>query len=107
MVFLPPGDIHSFDQAQLPRMLAKNGVMTVITSPQRDGLYTGDSILSELRAMIDDVVAQHGIPPGRVAVGGFSAGGLGAVRYTEFCLKGGPRTNAASRRVCCRFTSGL
>jgi hypothetical protein len=94
LVFLPAGDIHSFSQAQFPKMLATNDVMTLIAAPQRDGLYTGDAILTELDGLVSDVVARYQIPSGRVTIGGFSAGGIGAVRYAQFCLKGDRKANS-------------
>lgn len=93
LVFLPAGDIHSFSEAQFPKMLATNGVMTLIAAPRRDGLYTGDAILEELDSLITDVVGRYGIPRGRVVAGGFSSGGIGAVRYAQFCLKSEHKAN--------------
>ena len=87
LVFLSPGDANSFSKAQFPLMLATNGVMTLIAGAQHDGLYTGDAILAELDSLITDVADRYGIPKGRVATGGFSAGGIGAVRYAQFCAK--------------------
>jgi hypothetical protein len=94
LVFLPAGDIHSFSQAQFPKMLATNDVMTMIAAPQRDGLYTGDAILAELNGLISDVTDRFKIPPGKIATGGFSSGGIGAVRFAQFCLKGERKTNS-------------
>jgi hypothetical protein len=50
-------------------------------------LSPGDAILAELDSLITDVADRYGIPKGRVATGGFSAGGIGAVRYAQFCAK--------------------
>ena len=94
LVFLPAGDIHSFSEAQLPKMLATNDVMTLIATPKRDGLYTGDAILAELDGLIADVAGRYKIPPGKVVAGGLSSGGLGAVRYAQYCLRGGHKTNS-------------
>ena len=94
LVFLPAGDIHSFSEAQLPKLLATNDVMTLIATPKRDGLYTGDAILAELDGLIAAVVGRYKIPPGKVVTGGFSSGGIGAVRYAQYCLRGEQKTNS-------------
>jgi len=87
LVFLPPGGIHGLSGAQLPKILEANHVMTITVAPQRDRLFTGDAILKELDDLVRGLVEQYEVPPGRIAVGGFSAGGIGAVRYAQFCLK--------------------
>jgi len=94
LVFLPSGDIHSFSEAQFPKMLVTNDVMTLIASPKRDGLYTGDAILAELDGLIAEVVGRYKIPTGKVATGGFSSGGIGAVRFAQYCLRGEHQTNS-------------
>lgn len=91
LVFLA-GDIHSFSEASLPKILATNGVMTLIAAPRRDGLYTGDDILEELDRLIADVLGKFKSPEGSMAIGGFSSGGIGAVRYAQFCMKGERKT---------------
>ena len=98
LVLLPAGNIHSYDEqggytpSALPRMLATNGVVTLVAAARPGlgaavGLYAGDEILEELHRLIDDVLQKCQIPEGRVAIGGFSAGGIGAVRYAEFCKR--------------------
>jgi len=99
LVLLPAGDIHSYDArsgytpALLPEMLATNDVMTIIAAPRpwrgaSVGLYAGDEILGEMDRLIADVLDKYKIHEGKVAIGGFSAGGIGAVRYAQFCMKG-------------------
>jgi hypothetical protein len=53
-----------------------------------------DAILAELDSLITDVSGRYGMPKGRVAIGGFSAGGIGAVRYAQFCVKGERKVNS-------------
>ena len=85
LVFLPSGGINSFADSPFPKMLATNGVVTLIATPKKDGLYTGDEILAELSSIISDLKAKHKIE--KVAIGGFSSGGIGAVRYAQYCIK--------------------
>jgi pimeloyl-ACP methyl ester carboxylesterase len=99
LVLLPAGDIHSYDEqsgytpSRLPRMLATNDVMTMIASPNGSGSYTADASLEELEGLIAAVRDKFNIPSGKVAIGGFSGGGMGAMRYAQFCAKSERRKN--------------
>ena len=44
-------------------------------------LFAGDPILEELDGMIANVLDRYRVQDKRVAIGGFSARGIGAVRY--------------------------
>ncbi len=56
-----------------------------------------DDELVTLRALIGEVVRKLNIPAGSLVVGGVSAGGTGAVRYSEYCTSG--HCDARSRPV--------
>jgi hypothetical protein len=88
LLVLVAGDIRSFSAALLPKLLATNETMTLIVAPARAGLLASDAMLEELDSLIGDVLSKFGASNARVAIGGFSAGGIGAVRYAQFCLKG-------------------
>ena len=105
LVLVSAGDIHSYNEksaytpATLPRLVGTNGVMTLVAAARPGmgaavGLYTGDAILEEMDGLIAKVLDKHKIPNGRVAIGGFSAGGIGAMRYAQFCIKGKRKTKA-------------
>jgi hypothetical protein len=99
LVLLPAGNIHSYDEQSgytpsgLPKLLATNSVVTLIAAPRPGlgagvGLYAADGILQELDALIADELGKFNIRSNQVAIGGFSAGGIGAVRYAQFCATG-------------------
>jgi len=44
--------------------------------------------------LIAEVLNKYKIQNGRVAIGGFSASGIGAMRYAQFCVKGKRKTKA-------------
>jgi hypothetical protein len=96
LLVLVAGDIREYSAAMLPRLLATNGVMTVIVAPARAGLLTSDGMLEELERLIGDVLGKFGVKDAKVAIGGFSAGGIGAVRYAQFCVKGERRKHTPS-----------
>ncbi len=50
--------------------------------------YLVDDDLATLKALIGEVVQELNIPAGSLVVGGISAGGTGAVRYSEYCSSG-------------------
>ena len=53
------------------------------------------AILQEMDGLIANVLDKFNIPAGQVAIGGFSSGGIGAVRYAQFCKKGQRKTKGA------------
>ena len=87
VVMLPyyGSDANEFSSAALPGLLAKKNAATMVVSASG---YLNDDDLVTLRGLIGEVVQELNIPPGRLVVGGISAGGTGAVRYTEYCISG-------------------
>jgi hypothetical protein len=88
VVLLPyyGSDANEFSSAALPQLLAKNNVAMMTVSGAG---YLRDTELVTLRELIKEVVGMVKIPAGGLVLGGVSAGGTGAVRYSEFCLSGG------------------
>ena len=105
LLVLLAGDIHDFDEksgytpSTLPGVLATNGIMTMVAAVRPGlgagvGLYAGDAVLEEMDGLIAEVLNKYKIQNERVAIGGFSASGIGAMRYAQFCVKGKRRTKA-------------
>src|SRR5260221_24872 len=99
LVLLPAGNIHSYDEhsgytpSLLPKMLTTNGVLTVIATPHQSALYS-DAVCEELDGLIANIIHNYKIHEGKVAIGGFSVGGIGAVRYAQFCKRGEHKAEA-------------
>jgi hypothetical protein len=95
LILLPGygGDANSFDPGSgftpstLPARLADHGVLTVVAVPAGETLYESEQVLRALDTLLADVLRTHRVPRDRVAIGGFSAGGTGAVRYAQFCAQ--------------------
>jgi hypothetical protein len=87
VVMLPyyGSDANEFSSAALPTLLAKKNVATMVVSA---GGYLKDDELVTLRELIAEVVQELNIPLGGLVIGGISAGGTGAVRYSEYCMSG-------------------
>ena len=69
----------------LPALLARKKVATMVVSAAG---YLNDDELVTLRGLIGEVVQELKIPAGGLVLGGISAGGTGAVRYSEACISG-------------------
>jgi hypothetical protein len=85
MVVLLPyygADANEFNSARLPQLLAKQGITTVVVSAAG---YLFDDDLESLYGLIAEVAKANQIPPGKMIIGGISAGGTGAARFVERC----------------------
>jgi hypothetical protein len=87
VVLLPyyGSDANEFSSAALPALLAKKNVATMTVSASG---YLVDDDLATLGGLIGEVVQELNIPSGTLVIGGISAGGTGAVRYSEYCISG-------------------
>ena len=96
VVMLPyyGSDANEFSSAGLPGLLATKNVATMVVSSS--GYLIDDDLLT-LNKLIGEVAQELNIPAGRLVVGGISAGGTGAVRYSEYCISG--HCDARSRPV--------
>lgn len=79
--FQPDG----FTPSSLPARLAGQGIATVVAVPMSATLFADEDSLRRLDAIVTEVLTRFAAPAAPVAVGGFSAGGTGAVRYAERC----------------------
>jgi acetyl esterase/lipase len=104
LVLLPGygGNPASFDPTSaqspstLPARLAERGVLTIVAVPESQTLYESEEAVRALDALLAQALPLHGASGRPLAIGGFSAGGTGAVRYAQYC---------AQRK--CRAVSGV
>jgi hypothetical protein len=96
VVLLPyyGSDANEFSSVALPGLLAKKNVAMMVVSASG---YLKDDDLVTLRGLIAEVIQGLNIPAGNLVIGGISAGGTGAVRYSEYCISG--HCDARSRPV--------
>jgi hypothetical protein len=96
VVMLPyyGSDANEFSSAALPRLLAEKNIVTMVVSASG---YLMDDDLVTLKGLIGEVILELNIPERSLVVGGISAGGTGAVRYSEYCISG--HCDARSRPV--------
>ena len=73
----------------LASKLAERGIATVVAVPVSQTFYADAAVLRRLDALVADARARYVAPGAPVAIGGFSAGGTGAVRFAERCAAGG------------------
>lgn len=91
VVYLPHygGKVDVWEASILPEQLAQKGIVSVVglPVPEGSGFMTDDS-LQALHALLLDAVERFQTPPDKIVLGGFSAGGVGAVRYGEVAVQG-------------------
>ena len=105
MVVLLPyygADANEFNSARLPQLLAKQGITTVVVSAAG---YLFDDDLESLYSLLSEVAQANQIPPGKVIIGGISAGGTGAARFVERCQVARLRPHQAGGMVFCRCST--
>lgn len=91
VVYLPQygGTLDEWKNSLLPPRLADSGIASLVGLPVPEGTgYMDDSSLQALHAMLVDVLQRLQCPSDRLVLGGFSAGGVGAVRYGETAVQG-------------------
>ncbi len=91
-LMVPAGDTRGLvlllglpDDALLPRLLAARGFAAVAPTVDLESMYLTRPSLEHLEAVLADARSRTHAP-GRVAVGGISLGGTGAVRYAQHCV---------------------
>jgi hypothetical protein len=88
LVVLLPGfgdTVEFFDQFDFPKIMQGRGYLVAAFSMA--GYINWEKDIKTLHAIISELVKKHNIPPDSLAIGGFSAGGTGAIRYAEYCVE--------------------
>ncbi|HEU0296635.1 MAG TPA: hypothetical protein VFR47_28115 [Anaerolineales bacterium] len=91
VVYLPQygGTLDEWENTLLPERLASNGIASLVGLPVPEGTgYMTDLSLQALHAMLADAMQHISCQPDKLVLGGFSAGGVGAVRYGEVAVQG-------------------
>jgi hypothetical protein len=91
VVYLPQygGTFDSWQDSMLPQRLATSGIASLVGLPVSEGTgYMEDGALRALHAMLADAMERLQCPPGKLVLGGFSSGGVGALRYAEVAVEG-------------------
>lgn len=98
VVLLPAfGDsVEFFEQFRLPTIMRDRGYLVAALSMA--GYITWEKDVAALHRLVSMIVDAHQIPSATLAVAGFSAGGTGAIRYTQYCIERGcpPRLRPAA-----------
>jgi hypothetical protein len=85
VVLLPPygGNFNYYNSSKLPKLLTSKGVDLAVVYPGDVG-YLEENHLIRLDSLIGLVVNKYGYNPNNIIIGGFSAGGYGAMKYTVY-----------------------
>ncbi|MBC9933155.1 hypothetical protein [Chitinophaga qingshengii] len=73
-----------FASSKLQNVAWTNDILTIAVSGGQNLLLT-DNLQRQLNAVMKDVIKRYRVAPERFVIGGFSAGGTLALRYTELC----------------------
>lgn len=88
LVVLLPGfgdTVEFYDQFDFPKMMQGRGYLVAAFSMA--GYLEWEKDIKTLHTIISEIVKKYKVPPNALAIGGFSAGGVGAVRYAEYCVE--------------------
>ena len=91
VVYLPQygGTIDSWESSFLPQRLADSGIASLVGLPVPEGTgYMTDDSLQALHVMLENALQRLQCPADKLVLGGFSAGGVGAMRYGEVAVAG-------------------
>jgi hypothetical protein len=83
VILLPPygGNFNYYNSSELPKLLMTKGIDFAVAYPGDVG-YLEESHLARLDSLIGLAVSKYGYNPKNIIIGGFSAGGYGAMKYT-------------------------
>jgi dienelactone hydrolase len=73
----------------------------VVAAISMAGYINWESEVKTLHAIISRIADQHRVPPDSLAIGGFSAGATGALRYAQYCVE---RRCSATTRAAAAFS---
>ncbi len=78
------GTIDDWETSLLPGRLIAQGIGVIVGLPMSGGTgYLTDADLLALDSMLHDAIQRAECPPEALVLGGFSAGGVGALRYAQ------------------------
>ncbi|MEM6722899.1 MAG: hypothetical protein AAF598_02615 [Bacteroidota bacterium] len=75
-----------FAESELPGIAASNNILTVGFAG-RTFLSADERLIPHLNRVFEDVMDRYSIQPDQFILGGFSAGGIIAMRYAELCVE--------------------
>ncbi|MDB4920748.1 MAG: alpha/beta-hydrolase superfamily protein [Mucilaginibacter sp.] len=100
VVLLPPygGDQNYYNSSKLPSLLNVNNIDFAVIHPGNVG-YTRDDDIKRLDSLIALIVKKYHYSPDGIIIGGFSAGGYGAMKYVLKKQKGELNLSYAPKAV--------
>ena len=89
VILLPPygGNFNYYNSSKLPKLLTSKGIDLAVVYPGDVG-YLEENHLVRLDSLIGFIVNKYGYNRKNIIIGGFSAGGYGAMKYTVYSKMG-------------------
>jgi hypothetical protein len=88
MILLPGGNLEPesiFPETKLHNVAYLHNILVVALSYGKTTIYLNDSVLHNINSVLIDLIEKYEIPKDKFVIGGFSAGGVTALSYTEYC----------------------
>lgn len=73
-----------FPETKLENVANDNNILTIVIA-EGNKLYADSPVQKKITAALKDVINRYKVSPEKFVLGGFSAGGMVALRYTELC----------------------
>lgn len=73
-----------FKESDIPSLAADQDILTIALAGGQK-LYADSIVLTRLNKVLRNVLKRYAVAPDKFVIGGFSAGGTIALRYTELC----------------------
>ena len=100
VILLPPygGNFNYFNSSKLPKLLITKGIDFAVAYLGDVG-YLEETHLARLDSLIGLAVNKYGYNPKNIIIGGFSAGGYGAMKYTVYSKMGNSKLHYFPKAV--------
>ncbi len=88
LVLLPGGTQEPetiFPDSKLHNVAYLHNLLVVAMSYGQETIYLNDSIINEMNLVLEDVIKRYKVSKDKFAIGGFSAGGVMSLSFTEYC----------------------
>jgi len=88
MILLPGGNLEPesiFPETKLHGVAFLHNILVVTLSYGKTTIYLNDTVLHNINTVLTEVIEKYKIPKDKFVMGGYSAGGVTALSYTEYC----------------------
>lgn len=88
MILLPGGNLNPesiFPETKLHNVAYLHNILVVALSYGKTTMYLNESVIQKVNSVLTEIIKEYNISKDEFVIGGFSAGGVTALSYTEYC----------------------